>query len=427
MYKKTTLKNGLRIITIPMKNTQAVSVLALVGTGSKYEDKNINGISHFLEHMFFKGTKKRPTALKVAETLDQIGGICNAFTGKELTGYWAKVDSKHLDTALDWVSDIFLNSKFEQKEINKERGVIIEEFNMYLDSPMAYIGDLWEKLLYGNQPAGWLTLGTKKNIEKFRKREFLNYLENHYSAKNTVVCVAGDVKTKDIEKKVKKYFKNIRTVVPKKKLKVIEKQKEPKVLIYYKKTDQAHIHLGVRAYDMFNNKKFAQAIIATVLGGFMSSRLFTSIREKRGLAYYVRAFSENATDTGYLVAKAGVDNHKVEKAIELILEEYEKLKEVKISEQELRKAKDYLKGTLTLSLESSDTKASFCAGQEVLRGEILTPQEKFAALEKVTSEQIREVAREIFTEERLNLALIGPFKNENKFKEILKFKHGRKH
>ena len=427
MYKKTTLKNGLRIITVPMKNTRAVSVLVLVGTGSKYEGKEISGISHFLEHMFFKGTKKRPTALKVAETLDEIGGNYNAFTGKELTGYWAKVDSKHLDIALDWVSDIFLNSKFEQKEINKERGVIIEEFNMYLDTPMAYIDDLWEKLLYGDQPAGWLTIGTKKNIRRFKKREFLNYFRDHYSAKNTVVCVAGNIERKSVERKIKKYFGKIGVTAPKKKLEVIEKQKEPRALIYYKKTDQTHIYLGVRAYDMFDRRRFAQAIIATILGGFMSSRLFTSIREKRGLAYYIRTLSESATDTGYIVTKAGVDNHKIKEAIKLILEEYERLKETKVSESELRKAKDYLKGILTLSLESSDAKASFYAGQEVLKGKILTPEEKFSALEKVTSEEIRKIARDIFREERLNLAIIGPFRDKNEFKKILKFKHGRKY
>jgi len=176
MFQRTTLKNGLRIITIPTKNTKAVTVLALVGTGSKYETKKLNGISHFLEHMFFKGTKRRPSALKIAETLDKIGGIYNAFTSKELTGYFAKVDSKHLDLALDWVSDIFLNSKIESKELKKEKGVIIEELNMYLDTPIKYIGDLWDELLYGDQPAGWKTIGTKKNIFRFQRKNFLNLI-----------------------------------------------------------------------------------------------------------------------------------------------------------------------------------------------------------------------------------------------------------
>ena len=196
MYKKTTLKNGLRFIAVPMKNTKAVTVLVMLGTGSKYETKDLNGISHFLEHMFFKGTKKRPTTLKIAETLDRVGGDYNAFTSKEFTGYWAKVESKYLDLALDWVSDIFLNSKLEKKEIKREKGVIIEEINMYLDTPINYIGDLWEKLLYGNQPAGWSTIGEKKNILKFKREHFLNYLRNHYSGLNTVVCIAGDFNQK---------------------------------------------------------------------------------------------------------------------------------------------------------------------------------------------------------------------------------------
>ena len=180
MFKKTVLKNGLKIITIPMRNTKAVTVLLLVGAGSKYEKKETNGLSHFLEHMFFKGTKKRPNTLKLIEPLDRVGGVYNAFTDKEYTGYWAKVRISHLDLVLDWVSDIYLNSKFEEKEIKREKGVIIEEMKMYLDTPIAYIKDLWEKLLYGDQPAGWLIIGEKENILRFKRKRLLNYRNNHY-------------------------------------------------------------------------------------------------------------------------------------------------------------------------------------------------------------------------------------------------------
>ncbi len=420
MYKKTILKNGLRIITVPVKNTQAVTVLVLVGAGSKYETKETNGISHFLEHMFFKGTKKRPNSLKIAETLDKIGGAYNAFTGKEYTGYWAKVNSLHLDLALDWVSDIFLNSKIEEKEIKKERGVIIEELNMYLDTPIMYVKDLWEKLLYGNQPAGWLIIGSKENILKFKRRDFLNYKRNHYSAYNTIICVAGNINPEAVEKKIKRYFRNIETIPPKPKLKVIEKQNQPQSLIHFKKTDQAHLCLGVRGYDLFSPKKYAQAVLAVILGGNMSSRLFISVREKRGLAYYIRTSSENATDTGYLVTSAGVKNQEVEKAITLILKEYKLLKTKKISRKELQKAKDYLKGTLSLSLESSDAQASFYAVQELLSQKILTLKEKCAKIDKVTAQDVLEVAQDIFQPEKLNLALIGPFKNKERFQKLLK-------
>jgi len=420
MYQKTTLKNGLRIITVPMKNTQTATVLVLVGTGSKYETKDINGISHFLEHMFFKGTKKRPNTLKIAEAIDKIGGICNAFTGKEFTGYWAKVDSQHLDLALDWVSDMFLNSKLEEKEIKKEKGVIIEELNMYLDTPMIYIKDLWEKLLYGNQPAGWLIIGPRENILKFKRKHFLNYQKNHYSARNTIICVAGSINPKDTEKKIKKYFKSISTIIPEQKLKVKEKQNKPKRLVHFKKTDQTHLCLGVRGYDLFKPQKYAQAVLAAILGGFMSSRLHISVRERKGLAYYIHTYSENATDAGYLMTSAGINNQAVDKAISLILKEYKSLKSKRISQKELQKAKDYLKGTLTLSLELSDAQASFYAGQELLAQKTLTLKEKCAKIDKVTREDVLDIARDIFQPEKLNLALIGPFKNKKRFEKLLK-------
>jgi len=420
MYKKTTIKNGLRIITVPMKGTRAVTVLVLVGTGSKYETKKMNGTSHFLEHMFFKGTKKRPNTLKLVEPLDRVGGVYNAFTGKEYTGFWAKVRSDHLDLALDWVSDIYLNSKLEEKEIKKEKGVIIEEINMYLDTPISYIKDLWEKLLYKEQPAGWLIIGGKENILKFKRKDFLNYRKNHYLAQNTIICVAGHIKSEEIAKKIKKHFKAIRRGKPKQKLKVVEKQKESQALIYFKKTDQSHLCLGVRGYDLFHPLRYAQLLLATILGGFMSSRLWISVREREGLAYYIRTSSQNTTDTGYLVTQAGVDHQKVREVINLILKEYKKLKKRKITRSELQKAKDNLKGTLSLSLESSDVQASFYAGQELLTGKILTPQKQFSKIDKVTVNDILKVAKDIFKPEKLNGVIIGPFKKKEKIKRILR-------
>ena len=420
MYKKITLKNGLRIITVPMKSTKTATVLALVGAGSKYEDKENNGISHFLEHMFFKGTKKRPNTLKIAETLDKIGGEFNAFTGKENTGYWAKVDSQYLDLALDWVSDMFLNSKIEEKEIKKEKGVIIEELKMYLDTPMIHIKDLWEQLLYGDQPAGWFIIGNQKNILKFKRKHFLDYQKNHYSAKNTIVCVAGNIDPKKTEQKVQNYFKKINSVIPKSKLKVIEKQNQPQSLIHFKKTDQTHLCLGVRGCNLFDERKYAQAVLSAILGGFMSSRLHISVRERQGLAYYIHTYSESDTDVGYLMTSAGINNQSVDKAIKLILKEYKAMKDKKINKEELQKTKDYLKGSLTLSLESSSAQASFCAFQESLSESILTLEEKCAKIDKVTREDVLSVAQDIFQSEKLNLALIGPFKNKKRFEKLLK-------
>lgn len=419
MYRKTILKNDLRIITVPMEGTKAVTLLVLVGTGSKYENKKENGISHFLEHMFFKGTKKRPNQLKIAETLDKVGGEYNAFTGKEYTGYWVKVASEHFDLALNWVSDVFLNSKIEEKEIEKEKGVIIEEINMYLDMPRSYIWRLWERLLYGNQPAGWMVLGEKENVRRLKRKNFLNYLKNHYSAKNTIICVAGDIKSNFVEKEVKKYFKKTRISKPKVKLEVIEKQDRSQTLIHFKETDQTHLCLGVRGYDLFHPKKYIQAVLATILGGMMSSRLFILIRGK-GLAYYVSTSSQTYTDSGYLVTSAGIDNRRVEKAMTAILKEYKAMKNRKIEKAEIQKAKEYLKGILTLKLESSDAQASFYGMQELLENKVLTPEQVFSKIDEVGVDDVQELAKEIFQPEKLNLALIGPFKDKTKFQQLLK-------
>jgi len=419
-YKKTTLKNGLRIITVPAKNTKTAAVIVLVGAGSKYETKNINGLSHFLEHMFFKGTKKRFSTMKIIEPLDQIGGHYNAFTSQEYTGYWAKVDASHLDLALDWVSDIYINSLFEQKEIDRERGTILQELNMYLDAPMRYVSDLWTNLLYGDQPAGWHIIGTEKIIKGVKRNDFINYLKNHYSAKNTVIAVAGNIDEKETINKVKKYFQKINKNKVKNKLPVKEKQTKPESLIYYKDTDQTHLILGVRAYDMFHPDKYALSILGDILGGYMSSRLFMSVRERQGLAYYIKAGADMDTDVGYLAASSGVDNQKVDKAIKTILEEFKKITEKKVGGKELKKAKDHIKGSALIGMEASDAQASFFASQELLTNEILTLEEKFSKIDKVTINDIQRVARDIFRPEKLNLALIGPFKDKNRFDKLLK-------
>ncbi len=420
-YKKITLKNGLRVITIPVENANSVTVLILVGTGSKYETKDINGISHFLEHMFFKGTTKRPSTLNISETLDSVGGEYNAFTSKEVTGFWAKVDKKHSDVALDWISDIFINSKFDEVEMNREKGVIIEEVNMYLDTPTAYIGDLWENLLYGDQPAGWRVIGEKENILSFNRKKVLDYYKSHYSSSNVIVCVAGAVNQKNIEEKIESYFKNIEKSEEPVKLKAKESQKDPQVLLHYKKTDQTHFCLGVRAYDMFDKRKYALALLSIILGGNMSSRLFIKVRERNGLAYSIHTSADNATDTGYLVTQAGIDHKNLEKSIELILQEYKDLRDKKITDKELQKAKDYFKGITSLSLDSSDSQASFYAMQELFEKNIMTPEEKFKKIDAVTVADIKKIAEDIFVADKLNLAVIGPVeeKDKDRFKKLL--------
>jgi len=426
LYKKIKLDNGLRVITVPMENANSITVLILVGAGSKYETKDINGISHFLEHMFFKGTTKRPNTLRISETLDSVGGEYNAFTSKEVTGFWAKVDKRHADVALDWISDIFLNSKFDEKEMEKEKGVIIEEVNMYLDTPTAYIGDLWENILYGDQPAGWKVIGEKENILSFNRKKVVDYYQSHYSSSNVIVCAAGTI-GKDMEEKIKNHFKNAKQGQSSQKIRTKEVQKKPEILLHNKKTDQTHFCLGVRAYNLFDERRYALTLLAIILGGNMSSRLFIKVRERNGLAYSIHTSADNSTDAGYLVTQAGIDHKNLEKSIKLILQEYKSMKNQpagskKITEKELQKAKDYLKGTTSLSLDSSDSQASFYGVQELLGKNILTPEEKFERVDKVSVDDIKKIAEDIFVPEKLNLAVIGPVeeKDSDKLKKLLK-------
>lgn len=417
MYKKTKLKNGLRVVTIPMKNANSVTVLILVGTGSKYEKKEVNGISHFLEHLFFKGTKKRPTTLKISETLDKIGGQYNAFTSKETTGFWAKVDKQHTEVALDWISDMFLNAKFEAAEIDREKGVVIEELNMYLDTPTSHVSELFEDLLYKDQPAGWRIVGEKENINAFTREKVVEYYKTHYSNQNTVIAIAGDINATKIAKKMEKYFGASKNETALPKLAVKEFQSAPEILLHHKKTDQTHFCLGVRAYDMFDSRRHALALLAVILGGNMSSRLFISVRERNGLGYYVHTSVDATTDTGYLVTQSGIKNDSLEKAMQLVLDEYRDLRDKKITPKELKKAKDFVRGSMSLSLDGTDTQASFYATQEVMGRELLTPEEKMRMIDKVTVSDIKKVAEDIFKNEKLNLSVIGPF--EEKEKQVL--------
>jgi predicted Zn-dependent peptidase len=407
MFKKKIFKNGLTLITAPMKNTRSVTVLILVGAGSKYETKEKNGISHFLEHMCFKGTKKRPTALDISKEIDSVGGIMNAFTGKDYTGYFIKIDSSHFELALDVAFDVFLNSTFPREEIEKERGVILEEIKLYQDTPTHYIDTLWEKLLYNDQPAGWDIAGSKETILNIKRDDFLKYIKNFYLPQNTVISVAGVVNEKVLLDKIKEYFGSVKRRKQKSKPKVKESQKKPEKLFYKKDTSQVHLALGVRAFNLFDKRKYPLQILSVILGGNMSSRLFQEIREKRGLAYYVRTQIELNPDTGYLVSYAGVDYDNLKETIDLIIKEYKKIKEKGVTKEEFLMAKEYIKGVFRLSLEDSENIANFYGAQYLLEKKVLTPEEKIKEIEKVKIDDIQKVAKEIFKNEKLNLAFIG--------------------
>ncbi len=420
-FSKKVLKNGLRVVTIPMKDNPTATVLVLVEAGSKYEEKKVNGISHFLEHMCFKGTIKRPKAIDISKELDALGSQYNAFTAQEYTGYYAKSDAKHFRQIFDVVSDIYLNSTFPEIEMEKEKGVIIEEINMYEDMPNRHVQDLMMKLLYGDQPAGWNVAGDKKNILEMKRDDFIKYRTQHYLPEATVLIVAGAVTEKEVMREVNKIFKEVPIGKKVGKVKVKEEQQKPQVLINYKKTDQTHFVLGVRTYDLFDKKNMTLAVLGGVLGGGMSSRLFQKLREEMGVGYYVRAYNDAYTDHGFFQISAGVDNKRIDEVLDAVLSECNKLKKFKVSEEELNKVKECLIGNMKLTLESSDDIANFYGGQELLKRELKQAEDKAREIRKVTASQIKALANDIFKDKKLNLALIGPFKDRAKFQKMLRF------
>lgn len=419
-YDLHTYPNGLRLITVPMEHTKSVTVLVMVATGSRYETKEINGISHFLEHMMFKGTTKRPGSLDISQELDSLGAEYNAFTGKEYTGYYAKCAADKIDIALDVISDIFQNSKFDEKEMDKERGPIKEEINMYMDHPPRRVAEIFETLMYGDQPLGWDIAGDKENIDKMRHADLLEYFNAHYFDKNTVIAVAGNVGTEETKKKISKYFDNIREGKHTEPAIAKEDQTELRLKVEYKKTDQTHINLGFHSYSRFHPKHEALEILAIILGGGMSSRLFVEVREKRGLAYGVRTGVTAYNETGNIVTYAGLNNANLNEGLKVILAEHKKLTEELVSEKELKRVKDQIQGSFVIGLEQSDDMASFYGEQELLEHKIETPEQRLAKITAVTREDILEVARDVFKPEKLNLAIIGPLEGDNKeIKEIL--------
>lgn len=422
-FEKYKLKNGVRVVLIPDDKAVATLAQVLVETGSAYENKGNNGISHFLEHMVFKGTKRRPSTKIIAEEVDGVGGIINAFTGQEETGYWIKMPSDYSGLAVDLVADIYLNPLLEQKEINRERGVILQELAMYEDLPMRKVEEEFGELLYGDQPMGWKIIGTKENIESMKRRSMKEYMNQKYLSKSTVVTVVGNFEVKKIKQQIEELFgvkKNNKRKLPKRK--TVEKQSLPQIKLVNKKTDQTHLVLGFRSVSMFNSKKYALSLLSTILGGGMSSRMFLNIREREGLTYYIHTSSELGRDVGVFVVQAGVAKENLEKAVKLILKEIKKIIDKKVSVKELKKAKERFKGNVKIGLETVQSKASFFGHQELFYGNVKSPKEILAEYEKITAEDIQEVARYVFKNSKLNLAVVGLHKDDSELKKILTVK-----
>ncbi|MDD2258096.1 insulinase family protein [Candidatus Falkowbacteria bacterium] len=406
-YSLKTLNNRLPVLAVPISGTKTVTVLLMVRTGSKYESKKENGLSHFLEHLFFKGTERYPNSQALAAAFDQVGGEYNAFTSKEYTGFWVKVAAAKLEIALDLVSDMLLNSNFKADDIEREKGVIVEELNMYEDNPLFKIEDLFESCLYGDSPAGRDVGGTVANVKLFKRPDFVKYFSRQYGANSSTLVLAGRL-PKNYLNLAKKYFLAFPKNNWRDKVKVKELQKKPQLLAKYKKTDQTTLSLGVRAFPSGHKDEFVLKVLAVILGGSMSSRLFSEIREQRGLAYSVRTSAEIYTDTGYLTTTSGIRLGKEAAAVKVILDNYRLLSTELVSESELRRTKDMYKGRLAISLESSDSLANWYGNQAVIKKPLTTPEEYLKKIEAVSALDLRRVARKIFKNENLNLALIGP-------------------
>jgi len=409
-------------ISAPLSGTETITALVVIKTGSKYESRRENGLSHFLEHMFFKGTSKRPTALSLAAELDGVGGEYNAFTSKEYTGYWIKVSGDKTEIALEIVSDMLLNSKFEAEEIEREKGVIIEEINMYEDNPLMKIEDVFETCLYGDTPAGWDVAGTVANVKSFKRQDFMNYFTRQYGASSATLILSGNV-PKNADALVKKYFLNFTKNTWKDKVKVKENQKNPAVLSVHKKTDQVTLALGVRTQAIGHKEEFTIKLLSIILGGSMSSRLFSEVRERRGLAYSVRTSTEFYSDSGYLATTAGIKLGHEEEVVNIIINEYKRISEELVPDEELKRAKDMIRGRLAISLEASDDLANWYGRQAILRKKYLSPADYIKEIEKIKPADLRRVAKKIFIVKNLNLALIGPLtsKKEASLKKALKF------
>lgn len=420
MYQKTTLDNGLRLVTKNLPGTASLTVLVLVGAGSRYETREINGIAHFLEHMFFKGAKKYKNTKEVSSAIDSIGGDFNAFTAKEYAGYYVKVAAEHIDTAMDVLSDMMIHAKFDPTEIDKERGVILEEYNMYQDTPMYQIGWDFEQLIFGDQPLGWDQIGTKELINTVTQKDFEDFKNKLYTPDNTVISIAGNIDHQVALEKTKQFF-DLKPQTKNLEFKPLqENTNDQKIKVTNKKTEQAHLTIGFPSVPYRHPEEYSAKILATILGGNMSSRMFLNVREAQGLCYYVRTETDAFTDAGTISTRAGVDTKRVKDALIAIIKEYKDVAENGVTDEEIHNAKQYLKGKITLRLEDSEEYAHMLGRQELIQNEIRTPEEVAAKIDAVTKESIQKFLAEYFTTNNLYLALIGPYSDSEEFKELLK-------
>jgi len=420
-YTKTTLPNGLRVITSPMPGLESATVTIWVGVGSRHEQGRLGGISHFLEHMAFKGGKKYKNSKEVAYAIDSIGGVQNAFTGKHLTGYYVKALKTHIETSFDVLSDMLISPSFRDKDVERERGVIIEEIRMYDDNPRSLASRLFDELMFPGHPLGRDIAGTKDTVPFITVEDFRDHLRKHYVPSNLVVTVAGNVDPDKVEKHAQKYFGSLTGKKPALPEKFGGFAKSSKVLVHKKRTEQANIYIGFPGTQLGDEARYVESVMTALLRGGMSSRLFTEVREKRGLAYSVGAGADHFVETGSFALYAGTDPKKASKAIKVMLSVVQKLSSKKhgITKKELGKAKEYMKGHIAMDLEHSESVNQFFGAEELMLGRARTPEEVIAAIDEVTVEQVVAHAKKLFDRKNIFLTVVGPYKSDGEFRKLL--------
>jgi len=409
----------MRIITSAMPHSHSVCLVILVGAGSCYESNHEAGISHFAEHLFFKGTQKRPTFKEITQAIEGVGGILNAGTDKEMTIFWCKVASPHFDVALDVLSDLLLNSRFDEKEMEQERRVIIEEINMNLDIPQQRVNALIDELLWPDQPLGREVIGCKETVSSITRQQLLDHVARRYQPSNTVISIAGNIQHDEAMARVEPLFEKWAPGQITTGYEVNDNQTAPRLRIESKDIEQAHICLAVHGFSHSHLRRFPLDLLSTVLGGGMSSRLFTEIRERRGLAYDIHSYTEHFLNSGAFTVYAGVDPGKVETTVTAIIEEIAQVKQG-VSADELTRAKELSKGRLYLRLEDSRNVALWNGSQELLLDKILSVDDVIAIVDAITADELRDVAEEILTDSGRNLAITGPVKDDEPLRRLLR-------
>lgn len=419
MYQKTTLDNGLRVITETMPHTRSVSICIFIGAGSRYEAEPQSGVSHFIEHLMFKGTPNRATAREISMAIEGVGGTINAGTDKELTIYWCKTAQQHFSLALDVLSDMLLHSKFAPDDIESERQVIIEEIHMGKDSPSQQVNMLIDELLWPGHPLGRDVAGDKDSVAGISREMMLNYLSQQYLPGNTVVSVAGALKHRQIVNAVNRALGGWSDEQPHPTYSPYQKQKFPRLKIECKDTEQAHLCLGLGGLPLLHPQRFTLDLLNVILGEGMSSRLFTEIRDRLGLAYSIHSYVDHFLDTGAMTVYAGVEPKNLPVATKAILEQLSLLKEP-IPETELTKARELAKGRLLLRMEDSRNVAGWMGGQEILTGRILSVDQVTSIINDITADEIRRLAKKLLVASQLRLAVVGPVAEDEPLDKLLK-------